>query len=67
MARSESGEVADWRIAEYLLARIANLVLQTGSAKAVPDSDLVHPPNSPRAEPEVVGGAKELDELFLRG
>jgi hypothetical protein len=68
LARSELGEVADWRVAEHLLARIANITLQTGSAKSVPDSQLVTPPSPPRADkPEVVGGAKELDELFLRG
>lgn len=42
--RAVNGAAADWGVAEHLLARIANLVHQTGSAKKVPASQLVKPP-----------------------
>jgi len=64
--RSQRGEAADWRIADHLLALIANVLLQANSSKQVPKSDLIQPPGA-RQEPRKVGGAKELDALFTGG
>jgi hypothetical protein len=73
-ARVLHGEAADWTLDTALLARIGNFVLQTGSAKKVPESMLIHPPGSkgaPKAKTRANGhktlGAAELDALFTGG
>ncbi len=48
VARALHGEVVDWSADTYLLARIANIVHQTGSSKRIPASQLVRPPGTRR-------------------
>lgn len=64
--RAELGEEADWDVAEYLLARIANILLQAHSSRRVPEAKLIHPPGAAaaKARTQPAGGAAELDALF---
>lgn len=72
--RAQRGEAAEWRVGDYIGARIANILLQANSSKRVPDSKLIWPPGTkPEPKPKVHAngekklGAAELDALFTGG